>query len=170
MKSPVSAIVSWLLLIAAIGFYGYGVIEAIILSWPNDVPVDYEKYPEIISATVSTLQALLLTNLGMVLGISIAKPESALARNLMLGPSGNKLGVTDLTDPTDIAEKIQLFSMLIYIISLIACLITWGHNSFATEKVAVVPVITESGKMFVGVVIAYFTVVLSLKNKDTRYF
>jgi len=164
MKSSVITYVGWLLLLSAIGFYGYGIVEAILLSWSKTIPVDYDKYPETISTTISSMQALLLTNLGILLGISIAKPNSAVAKQLMLN-SKNKIGLAvPLPNPLDIKEKIQLFALVIYILSLIGCLITWGHKSFSSKPEDVVAVISESGKMFLGVVLAYLTAVLSNKN------
>ncbi len=161
MKNPVIAYVGWLLILSAIGFYGYGIVEAILLSWSKTTPVDYEKYPETISTTISSMQALLLTNLGILLGISIAKPDSAVAKQLMLN-SKIPLGIVPpLPNPLDIKEKIQLFALVIYILSLIACLITWGHNSFSSKPEDVVAVISESGKMFLGVVLAYLTAALN---------
>jgi len=88
MKTPVIAYVGWLLIIAAAGFYGYGVFEAIRLSW-SEVPIMENAFPQFLATTVSSMQALLLTNLGILLGISIAKPESAVAQQLMLGKVGN---------------------------------------------------------------------------------
>jgi len=164
MKSPIIAYVGWLLILSAIGFYGYGIVEAILLSWSKTIPVDYDKYPETISTTISSIQALLLTNLGILLGISIAKPDSAVAKQLMLKSKG-QLGIAAaLPNPLDIREKIQLFALIIYIISLIACLITWAYNSFSSKQEDVVAVISESGKMFLGVVLAYLTAVLSINK------
>jgi hypothetical protein len=90
--------------------------------------------------------------------------DSAIAKQLMLS-SKNRLGIAaTLPNPLDIKEKMQLFALMIYIISLIACLITWAHNSFSSKPEDVVSVISESGKMFLGVVLAYLTAVLSSKN------
>ena len=67
MKSPMVAYIGWLLILAALGFYGYGIVQAILLSWGTTVPVDYTNYPETLSTTMSSIQALLLTNLGVML-------------------------------------------------------------------------------------------------------
>ena len=158
MKSPIVASVGWLLIFSAISFYLYGITDAIILSWCSTAPIPENKYPEAISATISSMQALLLTNLGVLLGISITKSNSAVAKNLMLHIKSESI----IADPLTLRETIQLVALCIYIFSLIACLITWIHSNFCTTNV--VAVISESGKMFLGVVLAYLTAILNIKN------
>ena len=162
MKNPVVAYVGWLLIFAAISFYGYGIFEAIRLSW-SVKPLGENDFPPFLSTTISSMQALLLTNLGILLGISIAKPESGVARQLMLGKTGKEILSAEIKDPLELREKIQLFSLIIYIISLIACMITWAKNDFSSNTTDVVSLIAESGKMFIGVVLAYLTTVLGNK-------
>jgi hypothetical protein len=161
MKSPVVVYVGWFLILSAFCFYSYGLVEAIILSWSTSVPVDYTKYPETLSVTMSSIQTLLLTNLGVVLGISIAKPNSAMARQIMLNRSSTTTEAEkDIPDPLSLKDKIQLFALVIYIISLTACLVTWIVNKFSSQPSDIVSIIAESGKMFIGVVLAYLTAVL----------
>ncbi len=154
--SKAVAFVGWLLLISALGFYGYGIYAAITqtLSSSESEPI---IYPEFLSTSIGSIQALLLTNLGMLLGISVASPTSNVARFLKLTKQSQ--GV--VSSPIDLKEQIQLFALIAYILSLIACLITWITVGFNTDSKIVVSVITESSKMFIGVVLAYLTVVLS---------
>ncbi len=159
MKSPAVAYIGWLLIFAAISFYGYGIFEAIRLSW-SKTPIGESDFPAFLATTISSIQALLLTNLGILLGISIAKPESGVAMQLMLGKIDKQKITAEIKDPLEIKEKIQLFSLVIYIISLIACMITWAKNDFSSAPTDVVSLIAESGKMFIGVVLAYLTAVL----------
>lgn len=151
--------VGWLLLLAALGFYGYGIIEAIrqTINSTSDKPVDY---PEFLSTTIGSIQALLLTNLGMLLGIAVTKPDSEVARSLKLGSKSSTVEVAP-PSPMELKEKIQLFALVIYIFSLIACLIIWIIKDFETDTKLIVSVISESGKMFIGVVLAYLTAVLN---------
>ena len=160
MKSPVVVYVGWLLLFAAISFYGYGIFEAIMLSW-SETPIGENDFPPFLATTISSMQALLLTNLGILLGISIAKPESGVARQLMLGNNDKHRINAEIKGPLAIREKIQLFSLVIYIISLIACMATWIKDDFSSKPTEVVSLISESGKMFIGVVLAYLTAVLA---------
>jgi hypothetical protein len=160
MKNSIIAYSGWLLLITAFGFYAYGIIHAIQVSW-GSVPITKE-YNEVLSATIGSIQALLLTNLGMLLGISVANPSSTVARHLMLGrPIAQEQAISlAVPPPLEVKEKVQLFALVIFIISLIACLITWAVDDFISKPEQVVSVVASSGKMFVGVVLAYLTAVV----------
>jgi hypothetical protein len=163
MKSPIIAYVGWLLVLVALGFYVYGIYEAVALSW-KEIDIEQSQYPEVLSTTIGAIQALLLANLGILLGISIARPDSSVAKSLMLSSFKERADGFIPPPPLQIKDKIQLFALVIYIFSLVACLITWGHDSFSTDSKKVVSIISESGKMFIGVVLAYLTAVLSNNN------
>ena len=160
MKNSIVSYVGWLLLVAALGFYVYGIYEAIRISWPKIPDIEPGAYPEVLSTTIGSIQALLLANLGVILGISISKPNSGVARAILLNRDANMEVAKSLPPPMDIREKIQLFALVLYIITLIACLITWIHNDFSTDSKKIISVIAESGKMFIGVVLVYLTAVL----------
>lgn len=161
MKSPVIAYVGWLLLLSALGFYVYGIYEAIRLSWP-DKHIGTDEYSPVLESVISSLQALFLTNLGMLLGISVAKPQSEVAKQLMLGRlGGNNAQALQVTDPLLVRDIIQFFALALYILSLIGCVVTWAANHFSSKPEEVVPLVSASGKMFFGVVLAYLTAVLS---------
>jgi hypothetical protein len=163
MRNSVVAYVGWLLLAAALAFYVYGIEEAIRLSW-SDTAISPTAFSPEIATTISAIQAVLLTNLGAVLGISVAKPNSAMARQLLLN---RPTGETDreISNPLDMRDKIQLFAMIVYLLSLIAAVVTWRFNNFETDATKVVPLISESGKMFIGVVMAYITAVLAKSSQ-----
>ncbi len=157
MKNSLFNYVGWLLLISIFGFYAYGIIRAIQLSlWgqPHDFPVA-------LSTTISSIQALLLTNLGALLGISVVNPQSAVANALMLKPRNKASGNLQVAppDPLMMRDKIQLAALVIYVVSLIACTITWMHFNFESDHHNMVDCVSESGKMFIGVCLAYLTVV-----------
>lgn len=158
MKNSITSYVGWLLLVSAFGFYIYGISEAVILSWTNS-EIGPGRFSDILSTTLSSIQALLLTNLGVVLGISIAKPDSPLARNIMLNSFTNPTTKAP-PPPVELREKLQVIAVAVYVFCLIVCLITWIHNDFSTETKQVVSIVPESGKMFIGVVLAYLTAVL----------
>ena len=161
MKSPIIAYVGWLLVLSAVSFYVYGIYEAIYLSL-GKMPIGETDYHPVLASTVGSIQALLLANLGILLGISIAKPNSNIARQLMLNKPNNKTSFTaEIPPPLDIREKIQLVALVLYVVSLIACLATWIANNFSADSKDVVSVVPEAGKMFIGVVLAYLTAVLS---------
>src|SRR5690242_17613691 len=130
MKNPVVSYVGWLLVLAAVIFYGYGIYEAIAMSLCEKTTAEPIAYPEVLSTTIGSMQTLLLTNLGIILGISIANPNSAMAKSLMLTKPKDGLIEKAPPPPMDIKEKVQMGALLIYIIALIACLITWGIKEF----------------------------------------
>jgi len=165
MKNPIIAYIGWLLLLSALGFYVYGIYEAIKLSWPKDPGTEIIKYHDVLSTTIGSIQALLLANLGILLGISIAKPHSGLAKQLMLNKTTNKIGMApDISAPLELREKVQLFALVLYVCSLIACFITWSTNGFSSDSKDVVSLIPESSKMFLGVVLTYLTAVLGKQS------
>ena len=171
MKNSIASYVGWLLLVAALGFYIYGMGKAIYLSWPfkvlptittitptpNPDPIPF--WPEL-ATLLSSIQALLLTNLGMVLGISITNRNSTLAKALLLNTAITKGIQTPPPDPMQLKEKIQVFAVIVYILVLIACLITWIHNDFTSFPSEIVSVVAESGKMFLGVILAYLAALI----------
>lgn len=158
MKTPFISYVGWFLLGAALCFYGYGIIDAIVLSWSDITAQKDIAYSDVLATSIGSMQALLLANLGMVLGISVAQPGSAISHALKL----NKTGIGKVPPPPmEVKEQLQLFALLIYVLALTACLVTWIVNGFSVKATDVVLVIPESGKMFIGVVLAYLTAVLS---------
>jgi hypothetical protein len=166
MKTFITASVGWVLLLGIFGLYAYGLTIAIQLTWTGNISAG--KYPEALSTAVNAVQALLLTNLGLLLGISVTKPNSPVARALMLQSATPKQGEGDLKaaasvappDPLTLRDQIQMAALAIYIIGLIACAITWIHNDFTSDSSKSVDVVTSSGKMLIGVAITYVTAVL----------
>jgi hypothetical protein len=159
MKVIVSS-VGWLLLLTTLFFYGYSIFTAIDLSWPLGPGKAELPFNPVLATALGSIQALLLANLGMLLGISIVKPDSQVARALKLRKGQAGVDQAPLP-PMELKEQIQLGAMVIYIISLIACSITWVTNDFSENPNEVVPIISESGKLFLGVIMAYITAVLS---------
>ncbi len=155
MKTSITSLVGWLLLISALLFYTYGIEQAIAISWDGKVTTG--DYPEVLQTCISSIQALLLANLGAVLGISVTKPNSALAQQVLFKPNSSSIATAALPAPLELKEKVQLFALIIYILSLIACLIVWIHSKFSTDSKLIVSIIPQSGQMFIGVVLAYLT-------------
>ncbi len=156
IKKTVSYI-GWTLLLSVISFYIYGVYLAIHQTLR--APIEAIDYPSFLSTTIASVQALLLTNLGFLLGISVTNPTSKVAA--ALGLSKNIPGVEMAPPaPLDIKSQVQLFALIIYLLSLIACMITWITKEFKSDTLLVVPLITESSKMFIGVALAYLSAVL----------
>lgn len=151
----ISSFIGWTLVLSALGFYIYGIVEAIVQTVGSS-SAEFVKYPSFLASTIGSLQALLLTNLGVLLGISVAKPASNVARVLRF----SRLEETTeaiTPSPRDSSQTIQLFALVVFVICLIACLITWILKDFVEDTKLVVPVVSDSGKMFSAVVIAYVT-------------
>lgn len=70
ITKTVLSCIGWLIVFNALGFYGYGIFQAIKQSL--SVPPLPVKYLPFLAATVSSVHALLLTNFRAALGISIA--------------------------------------------------------------------------------------------------
>lgn len=136
---------------------------AIIFSWPYSGKCDsvdpIKFWPEM-ETLLSTIQSLLLANLGVILGISISKPESPLARAVLFSNKEQLKALSSVQDPIEIKDRIQLFALWVFLIVLIACLITWIKNDFCTKPSEIIPIVHESGKMFFGVVLGYLTIIL----------
>lgn len=156
-----TASIGWILLLAIFGLYSYGLITAIDLSWTGDIPEG--KYPEALSTAINSMQALLLTNLGALLGIAVTNPASAIARTLKLRSASSAAQGAALPappNPLNVREYIQLAALIIYVLGLIACTIGWGHDDFSSDSKHVIDVVSTSGKMLIGVALAYLTAVL----------
>ena len=128
--------VGWLLLFSALSFYLYGITDAIIKTI-NATKENPALYPPFMSATIGSIQALLLANLGVLLGISVTNPNSNVARSLRLSGSRINLAVSP-PSPMELSQKIQLLALIIYILSLIACLVTWITKNFVDDSKLVV--------------------------------
>jgi hypothetical protein len=155
---PLNALIGWFLLGVAFLFYGYGVYRAIEVSWPPVNPNNISQYPVGLDAAIASINAILLTNLGAVLGISISNPNSALARNIL--PAKGTVVAPAISAPMDSREQIQLLAVIIYLISLIACFVTWLVSGFETDPTKILAFVAQSAKMFIGVVVAYLTLIL----------
>jgi hypothetical protein len=159
MNKSFLSYVGWLLLATAIGFYLYGIGIAVQISWDGVQENEKQLYPSFISSSISSLQGILIINLGALLGIAIKVPGSAIANKmLMIRPNNNELNA-EAKNPLELKEQIQIFGVIILILSLILCIITWGKNNFV-EDGTVLPIIHQSGKLFVGVILAYLTLIL----------
>jgi hypothetical protein len=158
----IGSYIGWLLVLSALGFYLYGIIEAINQTL-RSTETKSVVYPAFLSNTIGSLQALLLTNLGVLLGISVTNPDSRVARTLRLSGPETK-PTTNSMSPMELSQIIQLFGLIIFILCLIACLVTWIKKDLVEDSKLVVSVISESGKMFSAVVVAYIAAVFARRT------
>ena len=144
--------IGWILLTAAIGFYGYGVFEAATLSW-NKVPAAHDLViPSALDSFTTAIGALLLTNFGAVLGISLTRKDSALASRMLLRRAGLNRQIPFFVLAID---NIQYALVILYLVSLIICLVTSIHNGFSADPKQVVPFVSQTAITFFGVLTAY---------------
>ena len=156
-----SAAIGWLLLTVALAIYVYGIYTAILNPFAVKSPTggpDILKMPEALETVTTTIGAILLTNLGVVLGISMTNRQSGLANIAFLSAK------VDLPDPVTQRELIQFVAVLIYIVTLIACGVDWAVHTFKEKPDAVVELIPQYGKTLLGVITAYLAFVLSVKQ------
>lgn len=164
MNKPLVSLVGWFLLVAALGFYLFGIGKAIHLTLAEKA-INEGDYSPVLESLIASVQALLLTNLGMLLGISVANPTSSVAHQLLLArpAAAASAPVGGIPNPLSLREKIQLLGLALYVFSLVLCVAAWAGDNFSNDARRVVPLVSTSGKMFFGVALAYLTLVLSNK-------
>lgn len=157
----IAAIIGWLLLIAGLGAYVFGIVFAIFFPIKTmEAGVMVYKIPEALETLTTSIGAILLTNLGAVLGISIAKPDASLSR-IALAPQK-----APLPAPVTKREWIQIVAVLVYVITLIACGIAWAIASFKANPDPIVALIPQYAKTLIGVITAYVAFVLAINSKN----
>jgi len=159
-----SSVIGWFLLLIALGLYLYGVSAALFnlnLIPQKDATGHITGYdlPEILDTLTATIGAILLTNLGAVLGISVMQPTSGMAAKVLI----TKI---DLPDPITRREIIQLIAVLVYLVTLVACFVKWALSNFDNDpaKDHVATLVSQNGKMLIGVISAYVAFVLGVNR------
>jgi len=148
----IPSIIGWLLLAIAFSAYLYGVYYAIFTPFKGED--DKLSIPDPLDTLLTTLSAILLTNLGAVLGIAVSNPNSGLA--------GKTLLTRSITVPPPLSQRefIQLIAVLIYLLAMVACFIDWAYSSFRVPLRPIVPFVSVTGKTLIGVITAYVAFVL----------
>ncbi|MBE5322284.1 hypothetical protein IM793_24255 [Pedobacter sp. MR2016-19] len=161
MKNVI-ALIGWLLLLSGLAVYLYGVTFAIFFSTSvveNGTKV--LKIPDALETVITTIGAILLTNLGAILGISIMKPNAAIAKIAMVGKD------IELPESITVREKNQIAGVLFYIITLIACGVKWASATFKEVPNPVVVLIPQYGKTLIGIITAYLAFVLAVNSRPS---
>jgi hypothetical protein len=155
-----SAILGWLLLLAGLAVYLFGIIDAMFLAKPvTTAGQTILKIPDALETITTSIGAILLTNLGVVLGISVSKPASGLAKLTLIDTK------IEVPDPVTMREMIQFAAVLVYVVSLIACGVYWAVKGFEISPDKMVALIPQSAKTLLGVISAYLAYVLAV-NKN----
>ena len=160
MKHHISAIIGWALLTIAFGLYIYGIYFAIFTPLHT---IDQNKritglyIPDPLDSILSTIGAILLTNLGAVLGISVANPSSGLASKTIINRKMELIKIS-----LSKRETIQYFAVILYLTVLVVCFISWAYGTFREDenKKLIVAIVAQNGKTLIGVIAAYIAFVI----------
>ncbi len=114
--------------------------------------------PRFLAQVVTTVGAVLATNLGAVLGLSVADVQSAstglpLARAFALSSWLAAPGVP-------VGTQVQIAAAWIYVIGLIAAAFLWGLRGFSDNPAVVVPTLPELSRTLLGVIVGALAVAL----------
>lgn len=162
MMKNLSALIGWVLILIGLGIYLYGIYYAIftpIQVFDMAGNLVQLKIPETLDTLTTTIGAILLTNLGAVLGISLSQPKSALANRTSFSKAS-----LEISEPMNKREILQYIAVLIYLTVLFACFITWAFYSFQTsgEAKPIVSLVEQYGKTLIGVITAYIAFALGV--------
>lgn len=148
MKNQIAAIVGWFLLLIVFGIYLYGIYYAIANT----------QLPGPFDALLSSIGAILLTNLGAVLGISVTNLGSSLAQLVIPGSTRS----IEIPDPLSQREIIQYVSLIIYLLVLVVCFAVWIKSGFANseEPNKIASIVEQNAKILFGVITAYIALIL----------
>ena len=152
MKNP-SPLIGWFLLFIAVSLYLFGIYFAIFNATPQAGGTDV-KLPDVFDTLTASIGAILLTNLGAVLGISVSQPNSGLAGKTLMASA-------NVPAPMTQRETIQFIAVLVYLVALVACFIAWAVNSFREKPEPIAALVSQNGKMLIGVISAYVAFVLA---------
>lgn len=151
----IPALTGWFLIFLAFGLYVFGIGYAIYKCFPGSGAVG--TLPDALDIMISSLGAILLTNLGAVLGISVVNPQSALSRKVL--PNSLK-ALKAPENPMNLREQIQYTAMLVFLVCLTACFICWAVKGFDSKPENIIALVPQLGKTLIGVVTAYLGFIL----------
>ena len=149
--TPISYLVIFLIGLACIAFV-YGIYKACKISWPDNS--DTSKMPAFLSNLVTSIAAVLATNLGAVLGLAKVNAGSVFRDFATWNPihlcSANAPNVS------------QTIACYIYILGLLAAAIVWAKKNFTADEKLVVSLIPQLTKSLVGVIIGVLAISLNV--------
>ncbi|MBP6416882.1 MAG: hypothetical protein KA330_10530 [Chitinophagaceae bacterium] len=157
MKKPIKYLLGFFIFIGC-AIYIFGIVQACIVSWHPDRP-PYE-IPVFLSTTVTSIAALLATNLGAVLGISITKSNSLFGEMKTWNP------LTVFSDPEP--TNFQATVCYVYVFSLVACGVVWAIRGFEPDTTKIVPLLPEMTKSLLGIIIGALAMALNIKATSNQ--
>ena len=154
MKKAITYLLGLLVFLGCAVFI-YGITQACILSWSPDNN-NYEIAP-FLSNSVISIAAILSTNLGAVLGISLSKSVSRFEDSANWNPA------RFFTDPNQ--ANIQIIASYIYIIALLGAAVVWVHRDFITDTSNIVPLIPQLSNSLLGVIVGVLAITLNVEQQ-----
>jgi hypothetical protein len=138
-----------LLLIGCAG-YAWGIVVACKLSLQK--PPNPSEMPPFLAGVVTTIGAILATNLGAVLGIEIVKQPNTLSENVF----------KPLIFFSDASYRnLQITALYFYLLSLVTAAIGWGIKKFTSDPAEIVTIIPELTKTLLGVIVGAMGILLA---------
>lgn len=159
MSLPIEILIGFLLLLGC-AIYVYGVSIACIYSldkplWDESVKV--REMDSFLSGAVTTIAAVLSTNLGAILGIATSNTASSLNKL----STWNPIRIFTNPDPT----VFQTTACYIYVLSLVAAGIVWLILGFKEDSKNLVALIPEMTKTLLGVIVGALAISLNTQTK-----
>lgn len=134
--------------------YVYGIAKAFVISWKGD---DVNKMPAFLVNVVGTIGTILATNLGAVMGLTLAESPSDSFSEEDWDP-------VNLFVAEHASKAFQTTACYIYVIGLIAAAIVWTHRKFETDPQKIVPLVPELTKSLLGVIVGVLVVALGISQ------
>jgi len=152
MDKAIQILIVFLFSVGCLG-YLYGIFQACWISLQK--PVNVDAMPAFLSSIITSIGAVLATNLGAVLGIAISNPKSEYS--------------TKFFSPFTVFAKpgittVQITACYIYILTLVVVAIVWGIKKFTTDPKQIVSTIPELTKTLLGVIVGVFAITLAKKG------
>lgn len=152
MPKPIIILLAIICLLGCAVFI-YGIGLACIFTLENKPS---EVYPSFLASTVTSIAAVLSTNLGGVVGIAIVTPQSTLRDRKAWNP------LRLFTDPSP--TSVQVVACYIYIVALVAAGVVWAMKSFV-ETAQIATLIPQLSKTLLGIIVGVMA--LSLNQNTT---
>jgi hypothetical protein len=135
--------------LAALGFLGGIVTAAYYTLWVEGAPRPGDM-PAFVAETVTSIGAILGTNLGAALGIR------ATTQQWRLSPA------------SDTMDGLRVGAAWFYAGCLVLALAFWGFTGFTEEAGSVVPMLPQFSRTLLGVVVGVVAVLLGVPRQETR--
>jgi hypothetical protein len=126
---------------AVLLMFGSGIIIAAHYSLGSEKPSDM---PGIVSYFVSVANGPLAANLGLLLGINLARPHWRVPKTMT------------------IVERFHWIAAAWYVAMLVVAIVCWGAAHFVDDPSKVVPLLPELTKNAIGIFIAVLAAVLGV--------